>query len=203
MTGDAEVTIIVPDRTTAPPRNGYEALARDGNDTMANGGNNEPRIQTLTCLQHQHCPDLHGRGPALGSKGHQIVRAGPLNVTQREHFLTLSEMSVLVEKRPWKNPASGDLDSPRCERRCCGSRPSALCDPHGVTGHLSNVVTDPAFRRTGLARACVEQLLTWFRDATDAIDVDLFATENGADLYESLGFDGRPNLSVRLSFRRG
>ena len=76
-------------------------------------------------------------------------------------------------------------------------------NPPGITGHLSNVVTDPGHRHLGLSRACVEQLLTWFRYSTEAIDVDLFATECGADLYESLGFSGRPNSSMSLNLHRG
>jgi GNAT superfamily N-acetyltransferase len=76
-------------------------------------------------------------------------------------------------------------------------------NPSGVSGHLSNVVTDPEFRRLGLSRACVEQLLAWFRDGTDANDVALFATECGASLYESLGFRGRPNPAMSLHIGHG
>jgi GNAT superfamily N-acetyltransferase len=76
-------------------------------------------------------------------------------------------------------------------------------NPSGVSGQLSNVVTDPEYRRLGLSRACVEQLLSWFRDLTDANDVGLFATDCGASLYESLGFGGRPNPAMSLNIRRG
>jgi GNAT superfamily N-acetyltransferase len=75
-------------------------------------------------------------------------------------------------------------------------------NPSGVSGQLSNVVTDPEYRRLGLSRACVEQLLTWFRDVTDANDVGLFATDCGASLYESLGFGGRPNPAMSLNLQR-
>ena len=76
-------------------------------------------------------------------------------------------------------------------------------NPSGVSGHLSNVVTDSEYRRLGLSRACVEQLLTWFRDVTDANDIGLFATDCGTSLYESLGFGGRPNPAMSLNIRRG
>ena len=76
-------------------------------------------------------------------------------------------------------------------------------NPSGVSGQLSNVVTDPEYRRLGLSRACVEQLLMWFRDVTDANDVGLFATDSGASLYESLGFGGRPNPAMSLNLQRG
>jgi GNAT superfamily N-acetyltransferase len=76
-------------------------------------------------------------------------------------------------------------------------------NPSGVSGQLSNVVTDPEYRRLGLSRACVEQLLTWFRDLTDVNDVGLFATDTGTSLYESLGFAVRPNAAMSLDIRRG
>jgi GNAT superfamily N-acetyltransferase len=76
-------------------------------------------------------------------------------------------------------------------------------NPSAVSGQLSNVVTDPEYRRLGLSRACVEQLLRWFRDLTDANDVGLFATDCGASLYESLGFRGRPNPAMSLNIPRG
>ena len=74
-------------------------------------------------------------------------------------------------------------------------------NPSGVSCQLSSVVTDPEYRRLGLSRACVEQLLTWFRDFTDANDVGLFATDCGASLYESLGFAGRSNPAMSLNIR--
>jgi GNAT superfamily N-acetyltransferase len=76
-------------------------------------------------------------------------------------------------------------------------------NPSGVSGHLSNVVTDPGYRRLGLSRACVEQLLAWFRDMTDANDVGLFATDCGVSLYESLGFGARPHPAMSMDIRRG
>jgi GNAT superfamily N-acetyltransferase len=75
-------------------------------------------------------------------------------------------------------------------------------NPSGVKGHVSNVVTEPAYRRLGLARACVEQLLAWFREETATGEVDLAATECGAGLYESLGFTGGPTTAMSLAVRR-
>ncbi|MGW6280486.1 GNAT family N-acetyltransferase [Kribbella sp. NPDC055071] len=57
-----------------------------------------------------------------------------------------------------------------------------------VRGHLYNVSTDPEFRRRGLARACVTALMDWFRDEAAVGVVELHATEDGLDLYRSLGF---------------
>lgn len=75
-------------------------------------------------------------------------------------------------------------------------------NPCGVSGRVSNVVTDPDYRRLGLSRACVEQLLLWFRDVTDAKDVGLFATDCGVSLYESLGFGRQPNRAMSLDIQR-
>lgn len=75
-------------------------------------------------------------------------------------------------------------------------------NPHGISGHVSNVVTDPEHRRRGHARACLQQLLAWFRDETAAARVDLLATSDGERLYESLGFRTRPHPSMRLRVER-
>ena len=76
--------------------------------------------------------------------------------------------------------------------------------PHDLSparGHLYNVSTHPDFRRRGLARACVTALLDWFRDETAVGQVELHATDNGIQLYQSLGFtESRfPALRLRLS----
>ncbi|MEU4196515.1 GNAT family N-acetyltransferase [Kribbella sp. NPDC026611] len=55
-------------------------------------------------------------------------------------------------------------------------------------GHLYNVSTEPDFRRRGLARACVVALMDWFQDETAVGQVELHATDYGADLYLGLGF---------------
>lgn len=71
-----------------------------------------------------------------------------------------------------------------------------------IRGHLYNVSTEPAFRRRGLARACVVALLDWFRDETDAGQVELHATQDGDSLYRSLGFVQSSYPSQRLSITR-
>lgn len=73
-------------------------------------------------------------------------------------------------------------------------------NPSGSRGHVSNICTLPAYRRQGLARACVEELLDWFRSSTDVGAVHLSATADGMALYESFGFTRpeHPYLSLRL-----
>lgn len=75
-------------------------------------------------------------------------------------------------------------------------------NPGGIKGHVSGVVTDPGYRRRGLARGCVERLLTWFRDETQVGEVELLATDSGAGLYESLGFGVGPHTAMTMTVRR-
>jgi GNAT superfamily N-acetyltransferase len=74
-------------------------------------------------------------------------------------------------------------------------------NPNGVWGLLNNVATEPEARRQGLARACVEGVLDWFREETEASVVELFATGEGAGLYEDLGFapTAWPAMRMRLT----
>jgi ribosomal protein S18 acetylase RimI-like enzyme len=83
-----------------------------------------------------------------------------------------------------------------------------VCDDHaptpgnlsGMHGNVSNMSTDPRFRRLGYARACLEALLAWFRDETEARVVKLNAANDGIALYRSLGFTepGNPALQLKL-----
>ncbi len=77
--------------------------------------------------------------------------------------------------------------------------PSSLTD---VRGHVSNVVTMDEHRRRGHARSCLEALLSWFREETEADRVDLAASDDGVALYESLGWERRVHPTLRLTFQR-
>jgi ribosomal protein S18 acetylase RimI-like enzyme len=70
-----------------------------------------------------------------------------------------------------------------------------------VRGHLYNVSTEPAFRRRGLARACVVALMDWFENETGVGQVELHATDYGIGLYRDLGFvEGKyPSLRFRTA----
>ena len=73
---------------------------------------------------------------------------------------------------------------------------AGICDFHapgpgnltGVRGHVFNMSTFPAHRRRGYARACLDALLGWFRDETEARVINLNATPDGIALYRSVGF---------------
>lgn len=84
----------------------------------------------------------------------------------------------------------------------CNPHPPGPGDPSTTRGHLFNVSTEPAFRRRGLARACVVALLDWYRDETAVGQVELHATPEGAGLYRALGFTGSSYPAQRLRITR-
>ena len=57
----------------------------------------------------------------------------------------------------------------------------------GRVGYIMNLVTDPAFRRQGIARALMEHVLNVL-SAEGVLVATLHATSDGRPLYESLGF---------------
>jgi GNAT superfamily N-acetyltransferase len=59
--------------------------------------------------------------------------------------------------------------------------------PDPFKGYVYNVATDPAYRRRGYSRACMEALLAWYADR-GVRQVDLRASPDGEPLYASLGF---------------
>jgi ribosomal protein S18 acetylase RimI-like enzyme len=84
---------------------------------------------------------------------------------------------------------------------------AGTCDFHapgpgnltGVRGHVFNMSTLPAHRRRGHAQACLENLLTWFRDETDARVINLNATQDGIALYRSVGFTAPRFAALQLN----
>ncbi|MFI5688301.1 GNAT family N-acetyltransferase [Streptomyces sp. NPDC051636] len=71
-------------------------------------------------------------------------------------------------------------------------------NPHGRVGYVFSVATDPDARRRGYARACMEELLDWFRER-GARQVDLNASAEAEPLYAALGFVRKPDPSMRLA----
>jgi GNAT superfamily N-acetyltransferase len=58
---------------------------------------------------------------------------------------------------------------------------------HRFCAIVVNVTTDPAHRRRGNSRACMQALLQWYADK-GVTAVDLRASREGEPLYSSLGF---------------
>ncbi|GAA2537900.1 hypothetical protein GCM10010435_01340 [Winogradskya consettensis] len=70
-------------------------------------------------------------------------------------------------------------------------------DPDGRRGYVYNVATDPAYRRRGFSRACMQALLDWYARSGVTV-VDLRASPDGLPLYESLGFRRTADPAMRI-----
>ncbi|WP_181802615.1 GNAT family N-acetyltransferase [Streptomyces shenzhenensis] len=71
-------------------------------------------------------------------------------------------------------------------------------NPHGRSGYVFSVATDPDARRRGYARACMEELLAWFRER-GAGQVMLTASAEAEPLYAALGFVHKPDPTMTLA----
>ena len=88
-----------------------------------------------------------------------------------------------------------------CVAGVCDRHAPGPGNPGGVQGLVFNMSTDPRRRRRGCARACLDALLAWFRDETEARVINLNTTGDGIALYRSLGFaePRYPALQLRLA----
>jgi len=72
-------------------------------------------------------------------------------------------------------------------------------NPGGRVGYIMNIVTEPEYRRQGLARRILDVMMQWL--VSEQIDVaTLHATEMGRLLYEEFGFE--PSNEMRARLRR-
>jgi len=88
-----------------------------------------------------------------------------------------------------------------CAAGVCDRHAPGPGNPGGVQGLIFNMSTDPRCRRRGYARGCLDALLAWFRDETEARVINLNAAGDGIALYRSLGFTEPryPALQLRLA----
>jgi GNAT superfamily N-acetyltransferase len=78
--------------------------------------------------------------------------------------------------------------------------PPHMIGPGARRGNILNVYTSPEHRRQGLARQLMRAALAWCR-AHGIRAVILHASQEGAPLYESLGF--RPTNEMRIALEPG
>ncbi|MGW5668925.1 GNAT family N-acetyltransferase [Micromonospora sp. NPDC003776] len=139
----------------------------------------------------------------------------------RVREVMLSEMGMLTTGDPgWRDKAEAwfarrlddkddfaafvidhpDLGVVSCAAGVCDRHAPGPGNPGGVQGLVFNMSTDSEFRRRGYARACLDALLAWFRDETEARVINLNATGDGTALYRSFGFTEPryPALQLRL-----
>lgn len=75
---------------------------------------------------------------------------------------------------------------------------STLTGPKiGIRPYLLNVYTEPAYRRLGLARLLVTEIVEYCR-AQGYTRLSLHASREGRPLYESLGFEGTNEMKLSL-----
>ena len=67
----------------------------------------------------------------------------------------------------------------------------------GRTGYIMNLVTDPRYRRRGIARRMMRTMIEWLA-GQNIQRVTLHATDVGQPLYEELGFVDSNEMSLRL-----
>lgn len=70
-------------------------------------------------------------------------------------------------------------------------------NPHGRTGYILNVATDPRHRRLGHARASVAALIEWFH-RRGIRQIDLNSSEYAEGLYREFGFIEPYGRAMRL-----
>ena len=75
--------------------------------------------------------------------------------------------------------------------------PSHPRDPQTRRPMISNVYTEPAYRRRGLARRLMLVMLDWARQNGYGT-VSLHASEYGRPLYEALGFQASNEMRLQL-----
>jgi GNAT superfamily N-acetyltransferase len=61
-------------------------------------------------------------------------------------------------------------------------------NPSGRIGYVLNMVTDPAYRRGGIARRILRTMLVWL-EGQGIQQAVLHASDHGRPLYEALGFE--------------
>jgi GNAT superfamily N-acetyltransferase len=148
----------------------------------------------------------------LGQNGWKVRRAEAADaadlVRLRAQMLADMGRSVGDEADPWRASAEDwfadrlargrefaafVVDDPDDGVVACSA---GVCDFHapgpgnltGIRGHVFNMSTLPAHRGRGCARGCLQALLDWFRDETEARVINLNATADGMALYRSVSF---------------
>lgn len=151
----------------------------------------------------------------------EVRRAGPDDADElmRLRMLMMASMSgaSAPEPGPWMETGADVLkrqladpadrlaafvvDAPQGLAACVvGAIDERLPGPRSNNpwkGYVYNVSTDPAHRRRGYSRACMQALIRWYDDR-GVRTVDLRASPSGEPLYASLGFQLTKDPAMRL-----
>lgn len=140
---------------------------------------------------------LEEMGVATGSDDAPWRRAAEKWFTERlDDTVALPTFAAFVVEEPHLGVVS-------CAAGVCDRHAPGPDNLNGLHGHVFNTSTAPRCRRRGYARACLEALLTWYRDETDVRTLTLNATPDGIGLYRSLGFADPRFPALRLAVDRG
>ncbi|MFJ2741176.1 GNAT family N-acetyltransferase [Streptomyces sp. NPDC087440] len=120
-------------------------------------------------------------------------QAGALPGLRKRLSLPDGDFAAFVTEHPDGSGRLGSLAVGTIDYRIGGPG-----DPTGGRGHVFSVATDPRARRRGHARACMDALLSWFRDR-EVVQVGLSASTEAEPLYTALGFTRRSAPDMRLT----
>jgi len=140
-----------------------------------------------------------------------VRRAGPVDAVELVRLRTLMfvSMGIVADGPDWQAAAidrfetglagpdlvGAAVDAPGGGLAGCGviefeQQIPSPANPTGRVGYLSNMSTDTPWRRCGIARAILCELLDE-ADRRGVRRVELHATRDGIDLYRSVGFAER------------
>ena len=145
--------------------------------------------QDVAALVHLRSLMFSSMGSAVGDQdaAWRVAAAGWL----REQLTRPQQFAGFVIERPADGVVCAALGS-------CDARAPSPNNVSGSQGHVFNICTEPAHRRSGYAQACLGALLTCFHTDTRVRIVHLNATPEGASMYQAAGFREPAFTSMRL-----
>lgn len=124
----------------------------------------------------------------LSDQNEKEIRA-QLKVYLAKH-IPLEDFIAVIAKHPTGKIASAAF-------LIIQERPANPSFITGLTGTLLNVVTYPEFRRKGIASQVIGEIINEARQK-GVSSIDLYATDDGRELYKKLGFVEPSYTSMRL-----
>jgi ribosomal protein S18 acetylase RimI-like enzyme len=149
--------------------------------------------QDVAALVHLRSLMFSSMGTAVG--GQDAVWRVAAAEWLREQLTRPLQFAGFVVEHPVDGVVCAALGS-------CDARAPSPNNVSGSQGHVFNICTEPAHRRSGYARACLGALLTWFHADTGVRVVHLNATPEGVIMYRAAGFRDPAFPSMRLQLDR-
>jgi ribosomal protein S18 acetylase RimI-like enzyme len=149
--------------------------------------------QDVAALVHLRSLMFSSMGTAVGGQdaAWRVAAAEWL----REQLIRPLQFAGFVVEHPVDGVVCAALGS-------CDARAPSPNNVSGSQGHVFNICTEPAHRRSGYAQACLGALLTWFHTDTGVRVVHLNATPEGVLMYRAAGFREPAFPSMRLQLDR-